>query len=317
MIRSCPNCHRRVESKARYCPDCYTVFPSKSHTGAGGGDRSRLRSAEWKFALFLFLAMAGTWFYQLEVDGWGVEEGSFQDAAVEAKRKVIGYAARITRSARGWAAHRREGYPVERADVRQARGGCTIAQTVSNNGPGSVSPVTLTFSFRSPDGAAIGHPVSATVDETLPAGASRDLIFEVACPEMFASVQARTAEAGIEVGASARGASVAEDRAWFLDNDHRLRCAPGAACEVTIRFRSGDSAVYLIERRNHGDTRLFATDQRGTDLLSASASAALVVVAPGGVTAIPIVRGDDDRWSVAAETRLSATGEPAGNNEGL
>lgn len=99
--------------------------------------------------------------------------------------------------------------------------------------------------------------------------------------------------------------------AWFLDNDRQLPCARGGFCDVVIRFDSGDSAAFLIERPNDGGARIIAVDSRGPALLNKSTRAQLLVDEERGAARSISITRRDGRWSI-----VDAVQEPAGARAG-
>lgn len=64
MALICPTCSRRAEITARYCRDCYTVFPSNARSSAK--PQQAETSAIWKYLPLVLLAAGGAWFIPLE-----------------------------------------------------------------------------------------------------------------------------------------------------------------------------------------------------------------------------------------------------------
>ena len=88
---TCPTCSRRAEPAARYCPACYTVFPSErlpqrhlQATRAGG--------KTWKAPILFALVFGGLWFAQIDANDTGAEPGSLRAVAGDAKRNVVEWA---------------------------------------------------------------------------------------------------------------------------------------------------------------------------------------------------------------------------------
>jgi hypothetical protein len=213
---SCPTCKRKAEPKARYCPACYTVFPSEMLNR----DR-RIRGGKeggipWKLPSLFFVSIAGIWFLQINPYDWTAKPGSYRAVTSSMKRSVIEWAA------------------------------------------GSVS----------------------------------------------------TTRASLQNWTHGRAE-------WALDNVDQLPCRAGAVCEVVIRFPSGESADYLIERPIEGNASISPMNPRGNELLSKATRAR--VIPAGGNDSIMIAR-KDDRWSVINQTQFSATNAnaaPPGRMEGV
>jgi hypothetical protein len=213
---SCPTCKRKAEPKARYCPACYTVFPSEmlSRTRRIGGDKGN--GVPWKLPSLFFASIAGIWFVQINPYDWTAKPGSYRAVTSSMKRSAIEWAA------------------------------------------GSIS----------------------------------------------------TTRASLQNWADGKAE-------WALDNDDQLPCRVGAVCEVVIRFPSGESANYLIERPNEGNASISPMNPRGNALLSKATRAR--VIPAGGNDSIMIAR-KDNRWSVINQTQFSATkpnAAPPGRMEGV
>ena len=216
---SCPTCKRKAAPKARYCPACYTVFPSemlsryrRSRGGKGDG-------IPWRLPSLFFVSIAGIWFLQINPYDWTAKPGSYRAVTSNIKRSVIEWAA------------------------------------------GSVS----------------------------------------------------TTRASLQNWTHGKAE-------WALDNDDQLPCRVGAVCEVVIRFPSGESANYLIERPHLGNASISPMSARGNNLLSRATHAKVFPAAANGERDAVMIARKDDRWSVINQTRFSATNSnaaPPGRMEGV
>jgi hypothetical protein len=212
---NCPTCSRKAESKARYCPACYTVFPSETlkrdrRIGAG-----KAEGVAWKLPALFVVSIFGIWFAQIDPYDWTAKPGSYRDVTSGMKRSVIEWTA------------------------------------------GSAS----------------------------------------------------STRASLDTWAHGKAQ-------WSLDNVDRLPCAAGTVCEVVIRFPSGDTANYLIERPHLGAASISAMNARGNDLLSQATHATVI---PTNGDAFVIAR-QDDRWSVTNQEQVSAINSnaaPPGTKEGV
>ena len=89
-MMKCPTCSRRVEQAARYCPDCYTVFPSGTgHKHTTYGTIAGTHNT-WRLPALFILAIAAAWFVQTEVQRSDVDEGFVEAASANVKRWIAG-----------------------------------------------------------------------------------------------------------------------------------------------------------------------------------------------------------------------------------
>ena len=215
---SCPTCKRRAEPKARYCPACYTVFPSDA-LKRDRRMRGKSEGIPWKLPSLFFVSIAGIWFVQINPYDWTAKPGSYAAVTGGMKRSIIEWAA------------------------------------------GSVSTTRDAL-----DDWAHGKPQ------------------------------------------------------WAIDNDDQLPCTAGAVCEVVIRFPSGESAHYLVERPVQGNASISPMNPRGSDLLSRATHATLVPAATRSEKDAVDIARKDNRWSVMNQEQVSATNSnaaPPGRKQGV
>ena len=90
---SCPTCNRKAEPKARYCPACYTVFPSETlrrDRRIGGGNAD---GVPWKLPSLFVVSIFGIWFVQIDPYDWTAKPGSYRAVTSDMKRSVLEWTA--------------------------------------------------------------------------------------------------------------------------------------------------------------------------------------------------------------------------------
>jgi hypothetical protein len=216
---SCPTCKRKAEPKARYCPACYTVFPSEALKRDRRMDGGKGGGIPWRLPSLFIVSIAAIWFVQINPYDWTAKPGSYRAVTSSMKRSIIEWAA------------------------------------------GSV----------------------------------------------FAT------HASLDNGAH-------DKPQWAIDNGDHLPCAAGAVCEVVIRFPSGESANYLIERPVQGNASIAPMNAHGSELLGRATHATLMPAATkSGKDAVLIAR-KDDRWFVINQEQVSvidANAVPPGSEQGV
>jgi hypothetical protein len=86
---TCPTCKRKAEPQSRYCPACYTVFPSDAQSRNRGFGARSSGGAAWAFPSLFVLAIATIWFVQINPYDWTAEPGSYRAVSRDMKRSVI------------------------------------------------------------------------------------------------------------------------------------------------------------------------------------------------------------------------------------
>lgn len=95
---TCPSCKAQVDPQARFCPACYTVFPSDSGYGSRRLTATTARGRTWKVPSLLVVAVLGAWLLQVDQSDWDPEPGSYQAAARDMKRQFFDWIAASTGS---------------------------------------------------------------------------------------------------------------------------------------------------------------------------------------------------------------------------
>lgn len=314
MSLVCPTCSKRAERDARYCRDCYTVFPFEMRISKTRR-KERDSTNAWTAIPLILLIAGGVWAYQTGLGEPDKEEEKRVLAGVG--RETIASsppAKKPVQRASATPEQRKATRAVSRSNIRRSENLCIINQDVHNRRSHSAASVAVSFTFKDLLGKVIGQSVEAVAETGIPAGEGRQLAFEVPCPDTFTEVHVSPRDERIELKdppAPPQAARSYPSVGRGVEREAKRACPSSSDCPVIIRFSNGEVASFVVRRQEQSSARLVPADGKANGLLKKHGRATLELRLPGGERrSLSISKAGDNRWVVSGPAGLFSMKQP-------